>query len=86
MWTRAKVCAKVSSVRTPYAGMAGVYDVGKHYRYEAGRGVAHLSTMARAVGGHGAFAAHSPAAILAHAAPPKPRSRGTPRCGQPRIC
>lgn len=32
-----------------FAGMAGVYDIAKHYEYEAGRGVQELSTMKRAV-------------------------------------
>lgn len=33
------------------AGMAGVYDIAKHYAYETGRGVQELSTMKRAVRG-----------------------------------
>ena len=48
--------------------MAGVYDIGKHYEYEAARGVQYLSTMARAVGGAACFASQSPAAILARTA------------------
>ena len=35
-----------------------------HYAYEEGRGVAFLSTMARAMGGQKAFAGQSPAVIL----------------------
>jgi prenylcysteine alpha-carboxyl methylesterase len=48
--------------------MAGVYDIGKHYEYEAARGVQYLSTMERAMGGAARFASQSPAAILARAA------------------
>ena len=44
--------------------MAGAYDIGMHYAYEEGRGVAYLSTMARAMGGHEGFASQSPAVIL----------------------
>lgn len=44
--------------------MAGVYDIGSHYAYEQGRGVAYLSTMARAIGGESAFVSQSPALIL----------------------
>ncbi|EIE21216.1 alpha/beta-hydrolase [Coccomyxa subellipsoidea C-169] len=51
-----------------FIGMAGVYDIGKHYQYEAARGVHFLSTMARAIGGAARFASQSPAAILARAA------------------
>ncbi|KAK9840822.1 hypothetical protein WJX81_007272 [Elliptochloris bilobata] len=71
-----------ADVRMParFVGMAGVYDIGQHYEYEAGRGVALLSTMARAVAGADfardgaappqpkAFAAQSPARLLALAA------------------
>ena len=45
-------------------GMAGAYDIGKHFEYEKGRGVAFLSTMSRAIGGPAAFASQSPTAIL----------------------
>jgi hypothetical protein len=48
--------------------MAGVYDIAKHYEYEAARGVQYLSTMERAIGGFSQFGAQSPAAILACAA------------------
>ncbi len=48
--------------------MAGVYDITKHYEYEAARGVQHLSTMERAIGGAARFASQSPAAILVRAA------------------
>ncbi|CAL8466146.1 g5682 [Coccomyxa elongata] len=51
-----------------FIGMAGVYDIAKHYQYEAARGVHHLSTMERAIGGAARFASQSPAAILARAA------------------
>ena len=59
------------------AGMAGVYDIETHLQYEAGRGVQYLSTMERAMGGRERFAAQSPAAILASAAPP---SEDAARC------
>ena len=52
---------------TPGAGIAGVYDIGVHYDYEDGRGVAELSTMKRAMGGRKGFAAQSPVVILQHA-------------------
>jgi hypothetical protein len=54
--------------------MAGVYDIAKHYEYEAGRGVQYLSTMERAMGGRAGFPAASPTAILARAAPCQPAS------------
>lgn len=44
-----------------FVGMAGVYDVKKHYEYEAERNVHELSTMARAMGGMSNFEKHSPA-------------------------
>lgn len=44
--------------------MAGAYDIGMHYAYEEGRGVAYLSTMARAMGGQKGFASQSPAVIF----------------------
>lgn len=47
-----------------FAGMAGCYDIGLHYDYEVGRGVAYLSTMARAMGGSQGFDPQSPAVIL----------------------
>lgn len=50
------------------AGMAGVYNIAKHYEYEAGRGVQYLSTMERAIGGLHSFASQSPAVVLASAA------------------
>lgn len=50
-----------------FIGMAGVYDIAQHYEYEDGRGVAKLSTMARAMGGHERFAHLSPSTILAEA-------------------
>ncbi len=48
--------------------MVGVYDIAKHYEYEASRGVQYLSTMERAIGGLPSFASQSPAIILARAA------------------
>ena len=47
-----------------FAGIAGVYDIETHYKYEYGRGVAELSTMKRAMGGRNKFASQSPALIL----------------------
>lgn len=47
--------------------MAGVYDITKHFFYEASYGVEELSTMKRAVGGPTKFAQQSPAVILAQA-------------------
>jgi len=44
-----------------FVGLAGVYDVQKHYEYEAERNVHELSTMARAMGGPSNFKKHSPA-------------------------
>ena len=58
----------ISAAHLICSGMAGVYDIGKHYQYEAARGVHFLSTMARAIGGAARFASQSPAAILARAA------------------
>ena len=46
------------------AGMAGVYDIAKHYEYEKSRGVAYLSTMERAIGGQENFEAQSPFQLL----------------------
>ena len=45
-------------------GMAGVYDIARHYEYEKGRGVAFLSTMERAIGGQDAFSSQSPAQLI----------------------
>ena len=53
-----------SRIVISYAGMGGVYNIEKHYRYEEGRGVAFLSTMERAMGGFPGFASLSPAVIL----------------------
>lgn len=50
-------------------GMAGVYDVRRHYEYETHRGVNNISTMEAAMEGKASFAAHSPAALLARADP-----------------
>ena len=64
-------------------GLAGPYDIGKHYQHEADRGVAHLSTMGRAVGGPANFAAQSPSAIFALCARKTGRSsvRSIPTAG-----
>eukprot|EP00890_Picochlorum_soloecismus_P006591 jgi/Picsp_1/757/NSC_04246-R1_protein len=47
-----------------FVGMAGVYNIARHFEYERQRGVEHLSTMERAVGGKGNFFINSPSAIL----------------------
>lgn len=57
------------------AGIAGVYDIETHYQYEYGRGVAELSTMKRAMGGHHKFQSQSPALILNAASGCKARVR-----------
>lgn len=49
-------------------GVAGCYHIGKHYEYEAWRGVQHLSSMTRAIGGRSQFAQQSPCVILEHCA------------------
>lgn len=51
-----------------FVGMCGVYNIAKHYAFEQLRGVANISTMARACGGAANFDAVSPAVILARAA------------------
>jgi acetyl esterase/lipase len=50
-----------------FVGMAGVYDIARHYDYETSRYVHHLSTMKRAVGGPSRFRMHSPAVLLRNA-------------------
>jgi acetyl esterase/lipase len=47
-----------------FVGMAGVYDIEQHYEYERSRHVHHLSTMKRAIGGHGKFPVNSPTIVL----------------------
>ena len=47
-----------------FVGMAGVYNIERHFEYERQRGVEHLSTMERAVGGKENFFINSPSAIL----------------------
>eukprot|EP01026_Neomeris_dumetosa_P009139 TRINITY_DN13047_c0_g1_i1.p1 TRINITY_DN13047_c0_g1~~TRINITY_DN13047_c0_g1_i1.p1 ORF type:complete len:501 (-),score=73.37 TRINITY_DN13047_c0_g1_i1:248-1750(-) len=47
-----------------FVGMAGVYDIFKHYAFEEMRGLHHCSTMARAMGGFQAFARNSPTCIF----------------------
>ena len=68
---RAKACSgdaegegRSSYVPSRFVGMAGVYDISRHYEYEKSRNVHHLSTMQRAVGGKGSFAMQSPAVLL----------------------
>jgi acetyl esterase/lipase len=51
-----------------FVGMSSVYDVGLHFEFESMRGVAGISTMARACGGAAMFDAVSPAVLLKHAA------------------
>ncbi len=65
-------CAVVRRSITPpplpqlhaFVGVAGVYDVEEHFRYETQRGVQNLSTMEAAMGGQDAFARHSPCLAL----------------------
>jgi len=47
-----------------FIGIAGVYDVGYHYDYEDSRGVAIVSTMARAMNGAENFDVCSPAQLM----------------------
>eukprot|EP00884_Botryococcus_braunii_P002343 jgi/Botrbrau1/12109/Bobra.0186s0030.1 len=65
-----------SRMPSKFVGVAGVYDLAKHYEHEANRGVQHISTLQRAAGGPGNFAHLSPAVIVASAAasalPPGP--------------
>jgi acetyl esterase/lipase len=49
-------------------GLAGVYNVERHFMYETGRGVNSISTMEAAMGGRHAFDAHSPSVALRSAA------------------
>jgi acetyl esterase/lipase len=58
--------AKNASRKMPrqFVGMAGVYNIERHFEYERQRGVEHLSTMERAVGGKENFFINSPSAIL----------------------
>ena len=46
--------------RTVFVGVAGVYDIAHHYKFEATRGLEHVSPMAKTMGGHPHFASHSP--------------------------
>lgn len=50
-----------------FVGMAGVYDLTKHFSYETQRSVHELSTMQRAAGGAHRFPSVSPAVIVARA-------------------
>jgi acetyl esterase/lipase len=47
-----------------FVGLAGVYDIEKHYTFEAARGVHEVSPMAAAAGGPDGFAACSPTLLL----------------------
>lgn len=47
-----------------FVGIAGVYDIGYHYDYEDSRGVAIVSTMARAMNGTENFDVCSPARLM----------------------
>jgi hypothetical protein len=47
--------------------MAGVYNICRHFEYEAKRGVERLSTMQRAMGGEEYMPAKSPCALVARA-------------------
>lgn len=47
-----------------FVGMAGVYDIPKHYELERARGVNKVSTMGRAMGGPAHFLRMSPTYIL----------------------
>ena len=53
-------------------GLAGVYDISKHYDYEALRGVEDISTMARAMYGLKQFERFSPTCII-HSLPASTR-------------
>eukprot|EP00793_Prasinoderma_coloniale_P003353 PRCOL_00005988-RA len=46
---------------TLFVGMSGVYDIHAHFEHELSRGVAHVSTMKPACGGHEGFDDASPA-------------------------
>ena len=61
-----------------FVGIAGVYDIARHYDYEESRNVHHLSTMKRAVGGPDAFAGQSPAVLLR-------QREGDVSCGRLRV-
>lgn len=43
-----------------FVGLAGVYDIGAHFMFEAGRGVEWVSSMHRAMNGRACFQQHSP--------------------------
>ena len=47
-----------------FVGLCGVYDVATHYAYEDSRGVALVSTMARAMGGKEGFDRASPLRLV----------------------
>ena len=47
-----------------FVGLCGVYDIDTHYKYEDSRGVALVSTMARAMGGRQGFDRASPLRLV----------------------
>eukprot|EP01025_Chloroclados_australasicus_P047541 TRINITY_DN5341_c0_g1_i1.p1 TRINITY_DN5341_c0_g1~~TRINITY_DN5341_c0_g1_i1.p1 ORF type:complete len:607 (-),score=44.67 TRINITY_DN5341_c0_g1_i1:1030-2850(-) len=47
-----------------FVGLAGVYDIFKHYAFEKMRGLEHCSPMARVMGGFQYFAGNSPICIF----------------------
>ena len=59
--TNAKVDARQPRA---FVGLCGVYDVATHYAYEDSRGVALVSTMARAMGGKEGFDRASPLRLV----------------------
>jgi len=67
--THSAYSGSTTDTRMPqrFLGVAGVYDICKHYAYESDRGVQELSTMKRAIGGLGMAAAVSPSVIIAAA-------------------
>jgi hypothetical protein len=51
-----------------FVGLAGVYHVGQHFRFEAARDLSLISTMRHAVGGEVSFDDQSPAVLAQRAA------------------
>jgi acetyl esterase/lipase len=47
-----------------FVGFSGVYDIGEHYKFEAGRGVEEVSPMKPAAGGIDHFDEHSPTLLV----------------------
>ncbi|KAL2612739.1 hypothetical protein R1flu_024431 [Riccia fluitans] len=58
-----------------YIGLSGVYNIGEHYKYEIGRGVASISCMNPANGGPGNFASMSPEILFSTLLPLKGKTR-----------